>query len=253
MATWHATAAIQTCREACGGAGYLRANRFAALKADTDVFTTFEGDNTILLQLAAKNLLTDYKDAFGELDPLGMAQFMAGQAIGVLSERTALRKLADSLIPGRDDDADLLARDTQLALFRWRYEHLLAGAARRLKKGIDSGADPFSVLVDCQDHVVETARAWVDLVVLESFAAKAAGVPLLERLCSLHALHRIEAERGYFQEHGRLSAGRSKAVIKAVNTLCAQLRPDARMLVDAFGVPENALGDAKVVAEAQPV
>ena len=253
VATWHATEAIQTCREACGGAGYLRANRFAALKADTDVFTTFEGDNTILLQLAAKNLLTDYKDAFGELDPLGMAQFVAGQALGVLTERTALRKLADSLLPGRDDDADLLARDTQLGLFRWRYEHLLAGAARRLKKGIDSGADPFSVLVDCQDHVVETARAWVDLVVLESFAAKAAGVPLLERLCSLHALHRIEAERGYFQEHGRLSAGRSKAVIKAVNTLCAELRPDARMLVDAFGVPENALGDAKVVAEAQPV
>ena len=39
--TWHATRTIQMCREACGGAGYLRANRFAALKADTDVFTTF--------------------------------------------------------------------------------------------------------------------------------------------------------------------------------------------------------------------
>src|SRR3954468_12559171 len=37
VATWHATETIQTCREACGGAGYLRANRFAALKADTDV------------------------------------------------------------------------------------------------------------------------------------------------------------------------------------------------------------------------
>ena len=95
VATWHATETIQSCREACGGAGYLRANRFAALKADTDVFTTFEGDNTILLQLAAKNLLTDYKDAFGELDPLGMAQFVAGQALGVLAERTPLRKLAD--------------------------------------------------------------------------------------------------------------------------------------------------------------
>src|SRR3954449_11695568 len=84
VATWHATATIQTCREACGGAGYLRANRFAALKADTDVFTTFEGDNTILLQLAAKNLLTDYRDAFGELDPLGTAQFVAGQALEML-------------------------------------------------------------------------------------------------------------------------------------------------------------------------
>jgi acyl-CoA oxidase len=252
VATWQATDTIQTCREACGGAGYLKTNRFATLKADTDVFTTFEGDNTILLQLAAKNLLTDYKDAFGELDPLGTAQFVAGQALGVLTERTALRKLADSLLPGRDDDADLLERSTQLNLFRWRYQHLLAGAARRLKGGIDAGRDPFDVLVDCQDHVVETARAWVDLVVLEAFAAAAEGNELLGRLCDLYALHRVEAERGYYQEHGRLSASRSKATIKAVNTLCAQLRPDAQTLVDAFQVPENALGDAKHVADAVP-
>ncbi|MET0863761.1 MAG: acyl-CoA dehydrogenase family protein, partial [Nakamurella sp.] len=44
--TWHATRTIQLCREACGGAGYLAENRLPALKADTDVFTTFEGDNT---------------------------------------------------------------------------------------------------------------------------------------------------------------------------------------------------------------
>ena len=101
--------------------------------------------------------------------------------------------------------------------------------------------DPFTVLVDCQDHVVETARAWVDLVVLEAFAAKAEGVPVLERLCSLHALHRIEAERGYYQEHGRLTAQRAKAMIAAVNELCAAIRPHARTLVDALGVPEAAL------------
>ncbi len=250
VATWHATGTIQTCREACGGAGYLRASRFATLKADTDVFTTFEGDNTVLLQLAAKNLLTDYKDAFGELDPLGMAQFVAGQALGVLTERAALRKLAASLLPGRDDGADLLERTTQLDLFRWRHEHLLAGAARRLKGGIDARRDPFDVLVDCQDHVVELARAWVDLVVLEAFAAVADRDPLLGRLCSLFALHRIEAERGYYQEHGRLNGSRSKAVVKAVNTLCGELRPDARTLVDAFGVPESCLGDARAVAAA---
>jgi len=240
IATWHATETIQSCREACGGAGYLRANRFAALKADTDVFTTFEGDNTILLQLAAKNLLTDYKDEFGELDPLGMARFVAGQALELIAEKTALRKLVDG--------GDLLARDTQLDLFRWRYEHLLGGAARRLKRGIDDGRDPFSVLIDSQDHVVETARAWVDLVVLESFPSD----PAVERLRSLFALHTIETHRGYYLEHGRISAGRSKAVIKAVNELCAELRPDARALVDAFGVPEAVLGDAKVVAESVP-
>lgn len=48
--TWHASRTIQMCREACGGAGYLAENRLPSLKADTDVFTTFEGDNTVLLQ-----------------------------------------------------------------------------------------------------------------------------------------------------------------------------------------------------------
>lgn len=249
IATWHATDTIQECREACGGAGYLRSSRFASLKADTDVFTTFEGDNTILLQLAAKNLLTGYKDAFGELDPLGMAQFVAGQALGVLTERTALRKLADSLIPGRDDNADILARKTQLDLFRWRHDHLLAGAARRLKGGIDSGRDPFAVLVDTQDHVLEVARSWVDLLLLETFARVADQHPQLDQLCSLYALSVLEEHRGYYQEHGRLSGARSKAVVKAVNTLCGQIRPHVRELVDAFAVPETALGDARVVAE----
>ncbi len=56
IATWHANETIQGCREACGGAGYLTENRFGELMADTEVFTTFEGDNTILLQLVAKSL-----------------------------------------------------------------------------------------------------------------------------------------------------------------------------------------------------
>jgi acyl-CoA oxidase len=144
VATWHATDTIQACREACGGAGYLKANRFAALKADTDVFTTFEGDNTVLLQLCAKNLLTDHRDQFGELDPLGTAQFLAGQALGIVAERTGARglfaRLSDGLRPGRDDGAGLLDRRTQIALLRWRQEHILAAVARRLKGGIDAGA-----------------------------------------------------------------------------------------------------------------
>jgi acyl-CoA oxidase len=233
VATWHATETIQACREACGGAGYLKASRFAALKADTDVFTTFEGDNTVLLQLAAKNLLTDYRDQFGELDPLGTAQFVAGQALGMLAEKIGL--------PGRDEGGDLLSRKTQLELFKWRHEHVLGGVARRLKKGIGDGRDPFTVLVDCQDHVLTAARSWVDLVVLEAFAAVAGRDPVLDRLCSLYALSRIEAERGWYQEHGKLTGARSKTVIKTVNALLAEIRPHAGELVDAFGVPESCL------------
>ncbi len=178
----------------------------------------------------------------------------------IVAELTATRgllaRLADGLLPGRDDGADLLERETQLALIRWRQEHILAGAARRLKGGIDAGKDPFAVLVDCQDHVVDVARAWVDLVVLEEFARAVddcddpALRAVLDRLCSLYALHRIEAERGWYQEHGRLTPQRSKATIKHVNALCARVRDDAELLVDAFGIPAPALADANAVAAA---
>jgi acyl-CoA oxidase len=260
VATWHATATIQECREACGGMGYLQGNRFAALKADTDVFTTFEGDNTVLLQLAAKNLLTDFRDQLGELDPLGTAGFYARQGFEAVAERSAMRevltRLADDLLPGRDDQADLGRRDVQLELLRWRADHIKSGVARRLKGGIDAGRDPFHVLLDCQDHLLAAARAYVDSVVLEAFAAKLercedpGGRLLLDRVCDLYALSTIEADRGWFQEHGRLSSTRSKAVIKAVNSLCGQLRPHAQTLVEAFGVPETALGDAAPIARA---
>jgi acyl-CoA oxidase len=255
--TWHATATIQECREACGGQGYLRANRLAALKADTDVFTTFEGDNTVLLQLVAKNLLTGFKHEFEERDAFGTAAFFAGQVFEAVAERSALRELVtrigDDLIPGRDEEASLLERDAQLDAVRWREEHVLASVARRLRGGLDGDTDPFELLIACQDHLLLAARAYADRLMLEAFADAVGRAPdehreLLGKLCDLHALHLFERERGWFQEHGRFSSTRSKAVIKAVNGLCGELAPHARELVDAFGVPESCLAPAETIA-----
>ena len=248
LATWHATETIQTAREACGGAGYLSENRLAALKADTDVFTTFEGDNTILLQLVAKSLLTGYRDEFGELDPIGTAAFVAGQVWETVVERTAAReivqRLTDELQPGRERDEDLRDRDYHLGLLRWREEHVLSGAARRLKRGIDGGAEPFDVFNDCQDHVLAAARAHTEREILEAFASAIDRCEddqlsaLLDDVCDLHALAEIERDRAWFQEHGRISSNRAKATTREVNALCAELRPRAADLVDAFGIPD---------------
>jgi acyl-CoA oxidase len=253
LGTWHATRTIQECREACGGAGYLSENRFAALKADTDVFTTFEGDNHVLLQLVAKGLLTDYAGEFEEMDQLGMARFVAGLAVETVVERTAVHKLVQSvrdLLPGGDtwdQEAGLLDPNYQLAMLRFREEHMIGGVARRLKRGIDQGMNPGAVFSRVQDHVIAAARAHAERLVLEAFVAKTAALPdgdlkvTLNLLCDLHALTTIEADRAWFMEHGRLSSARSKAISREVNALCRKVRPLAVDLVDAFGVPEEML------------
>jgi acyl-CoA oxidase len=248
--TWHATATIQMCREACGGAGYLSINRIPQLKADTDVFTTFEGDNTVLMQLVAKTLLTNYAEDFGSLDTLGMVRFVAEQVVEAVVERTSARALVVRLmdaVPGRDEDVSVHDRGWHLSQLSWREKHILDGVTRRMRKGMEAGEDGFEVFNSVQDHVLLAAHAHIDREVLELFATAVdrctdeAAAQHLSDLCDLHALALIERERGWFMEHGRLTPARAKAVTTAVNDLCTKIRPAAAEIVEAFGIPDVVL------------
>jgi acyl-CoA oxidase len=249
-ASWHATDTIQTCRECCGGAGYMSVNRLAALKADTDVFTTFEGDNTVLLLLVARGILTGYKDHFAELDPREMVMFVAGQAVETIIERLFARQIAQvisDVVPGGGDEGELRDRDTQLDLFHWREGHITAAVARRFRRGLDEGHDPFEVFRAVQSHAVAAARAHIDRTVLEAFSRAIEACTdescrgALSTVCNLYALHTIETERGFFQEHGRLTGARCKAITREVNDLCNEVREISGELVDAFGIPDAVL------------
>ncbi|MER6553920.1 acyl-CoA dehydrogenase [Streptomyces sp. NPDC001725] len=253
LGTWHATRVVQECREACGGAGYLAVNRFAALKSDSDIFTTFEGDNHVLLQLVAKGLLTHYASEFEDLDQLGMVRHVTGLAVETVIEKTSAHKLLErvrDLLPGGDEwdqGAGLRDSEYQLAMLRYREEHMLAGVARRLKRGIDQKRDPGAVFSQVQDHVIAVAHAHVERLVLEAFVDKLRAQPeggnkvALGLLCDLFALSTIEADRAWFMEHGRLTVQRSKAISREVNDLCRKVRPLAVDLVDAWGIPPEML------------
>jgi acyl-CoA oxidase len=245
--TWHATATIQACREACGGAGYLAANVLTGLKADTDVFTTFEGDNTVLLQLVAKGLLTSYRAHFEDLGTLATARFVAERFVGAVIERTAARAVIERLANANPTGDDLFDRGWHVRAFEDRETHVLEGLARRLRRAATGDADPFDVFNDAQDHVLRAARVHTDRVVLEAFVAAIdrcadpATRALLDRVCDLYVLSDIDGDLAWFLGHGRLTAARGKLVNDAVNTLCQDLRPHATTLVDAFTIPAQFL------------
>jgi acyl-CoA oxidase len=254
LGTWHATDTIQECREACGGAGYLAINRFAALKADTDVFTTFEGDNTVLLQLVGKGRLTDLKDEFGSLDGVAMVRFVGLQALETIAEKTIARSLIERVrdaTTGQDVDepgGDLFDHGYQLKMLRTREDRVTSSVARRLKAGMEAGElDPAEVFSRCQNHLLTAARAHAERITLEAFLTKVDGMAdgpekdALSDLATLHALSEIERDRAWWMEHGRLSTERAKAITRAVDTLCRSLRPLAVDFVNAFAVPEELL------------
>ena len=246
--TWHATRTIQMCREACGGAGYLQENRLPHLKADTDVFTTFEGDNTVLLQLVAKGLLTGYRDTFGSLEGWGKVGFIADMVRETVLERTAARALIARLVdavPGRDDDVPMLDRGWQLKMFEFREKHALEGAIRRLRQELDDrGHGPVRHV---QRRPGPRAQDGADA----HRPRRAGGVrrrrrpdrrtptrrALLDKLCDLYALSTIEADKAWFLEHGQLTPSRAKLLTATVNQLHKELRPHMTTLVDAFAIP----------------
>ena len=252
--TWHASAAIQEAREACGGAGYLAENRLVELRADTDVFTTFEGDNHVLLQLVAKHLLTEYNDDIKSMSPFEWVRFATNFASERMSRRTAAGQIMQRLLDNSEDndvEGSLFNRGTQAKMFSDREQYLLSSLARRLQRRAKT-MSAFDAFNSVQDHVMHTARAHIDRTVLEAFIAgidrceDAHARRILEMLCDLYALSVIEADKAFFLEHRLLSTERARAVNNGINERCRNLRPHVETLVDAFGIPEQ-LRDAEML------
>jgi acyl-CoA oxidase len=237
---------LQACREACGGHGYLFSNRIGVLRADTDVFTTFEGANPVLYQLVARACLTEYRDQFGELKLWNVARHIAARAAIRVAE-------LNPIITRRTDIEHLIDPQFHAAALRYREDRLTASLARRLKRRIDDGIDSFDALNECQDHAVSLGRAFAERFVFERLHAGVIACPdpqsrrILERLAALFGLARLEAGATWYLETGYIDAPKSRAIRNAVNDLCREIRPSATAVAAAFGIPDILL-EAAVVA-----
>jgi acyl-CoA oxidase len=240
--TWSTTAILQECREACGGKGYLSENRIDALKNDTEIYTTFEGDNTVLMQLVAKNRLSEFRKSFGEMGSLGIINYVYENAKSALAEKNpiAIRKT---------DEVHLLDSAFHLQAFQHREKMILASAAKRIKKLIDSGIDAYDAFNVVQHQMIDVAEAYLERVVLEQFQMAVTIIKdensktILTKLCQLYALSQIEKNKAWYLEDGYMEAIKTKAIRKIVNQLCWDIRPDAVALVNAFAIPDSCLGE----------
>ncbi|MEZ0182079.1 acyl-CoA dehydrogenase [Flavobacterium oncorhynchi] len=238
--TWSTRDTLQECREACGGKGYLSENRIDALKNDTEIYTTFEGDNTILMQLTAKNRLSEFRKSFGEMGSLGIINYVYENAKTAITEK-------NPIATRRTEDEHLLDGEFHLQAFIHREKTILASAAKRIKRLIDDGLDTYDAFNVVQHQMIDVSQAYLERVVLEQFQITVKAVEdlktkeILTKLSQLYALSQLEKNKAWFLEDGYMEAVKTKAIRKMVNQLCWDIRPDALALVNAFDIPESCL------------
>lgn len=236
-ASWHATHTIQECREACGGKGYLAENELADLKADTDIFTTFEGDNHVLLQLVAKSILTDFKQEFNDGG--------YGAIVRHLFKRVNSEYIEKNPFSYRNTDAShLLDVDFHLQALRYREEKLLFSLSDRMRSFLNKRMNPNDIFLRTQTHMVSLAMANIERYILEcsnDYISKiddSAEKEALLTLQNVFALDAIYRDRGWFLENDYLSGEKTKAIRKVLAKTYRDIRPHAGLYVKAFGIPE---------------
>lgn len=251
LSTWHMLDTLQQAREACGGAGYLVENRLTSLRSDFDVHVTFEGDNTILLQLVAKRLLTDYAAQFKNPDLAGLAKFALDQATELTVHRSGLRQVAQTVADTgsvRKSAIALRSEEGQRSLLTDRVQSMVAEVADGLKSAAKlPRAEAAVIFNEHQNDLVEAARAHGELVQWEAFTEALAAAPdagtreVLTWLRDLFGLQLIEKHLAWYLMNGRISRQRARTVGEYINRLLSKLRPHALDLVDAFGYTQEQL------------
>jgi acyl-CoA oxidase len=240
MATWHGTNAIQTCREACGGKGFLSENRFADIKADADIFTTFEGDNTVLMQLVAKGLLTEFKQSFHDEGVTAVMRYLGNKIGNVIAEY-------NPYFTNNTDLEHLMSPEFHAEALKYREKKILISLSDRMKDYLKKRFGTYEAFLKCQTHMISLAKAYVERLVYREMVKTLATLQpspekeMLQKLTTFYALNCIYEDKGWFLETDYMNGNKTKAIRRTLNKMTQELRAEIGALVDAFGIPDETL------------
>lgn len=257
VATWQALDSLQLAREACGGAGFLAENRLVGLRADMDVYATFEGDNNVLLQLVGKRLLDDHLARLKQ----DAVRTVASQVGSRAYRGTGLARLGANVGDfGRFGRSVGWLRDPvhQRQLLVARVEEPIGEIATALARVRNESKQVQRDAFNQQQHkLIMAGRAYGELLQWESFTRALDRFDpasdthrILTALRDLYGLEVIERDLSWYLMSGRLTVQRARMVSSYLNRLVAKLRPHAQDLVAAYGY-EDAHLRAKIATGAE--
>lgn len=243
VTAWMARDAIQECREACGGHGYLKASGFGCLRDDNDANCTYEGDNNVLLQQTSNYLLGLLRkknggNVFLHLESINFLDHMDE----ILTEKFRAKVM--------DDCFNL---QVVLACFRWLVCYLMEQSSHKYEDELLKGNNAFTARENCQVYYCkDLSTAFFEHAVLQKFykfVSEETNDPslsnVLHKLGCLYGLWSLQKYYPVLHEGGYCENSKDSALIKnAILELCSELKDDAVSLADVIAPTDFILNSA---------
>ncbi|XXQ39481.1 Acyl-coenzyme A oxidase [Plasmodiophora brassicae] len=206
---WHSERCGTICRERCGGQGFLSANQIGNVIGFAHAGMTAEGDNRVLWQKVAKEILDRVqagKHGFGK--------------------------------PGNHPLSGLLVRREKLLLKQLITAMAAAGS---------SPSNQFNVWMKKESDTIQSlALAYTERIVDEQFEIviqqeSGESASILSTIRSLFLHDCVESNLSWFICNGLVSPTEGLAVQSGARSLCSALGNVSLALVEGFGIPSHLL------------
>lgn len=241
ICTWWAMKGIQECREACGGQGYSAYSMFGRWRACCDVNLTWEGDNNVLLQQAARFVLkvaqrvlqgkrinTPYL-AYLNMDSSVVYSLKAGDV--------TISSLKENLL-------------FPLACLEYRVNLMLHKTIARMTDSMQSRDSTDAWNHSQVFYLAELAKSFGEAVILQQFyeavQRTAAKSPLngyaLSRLMQLYAFSIINDNLILFREREFFTATQGNMITDLVIELSEEIGNSAVNIIDAISLDDQTSG-----------
>ncbi|QDZ23997.1 acyl-coenzyme A oxidase [Chloropicon primus] len=211
LISWNCENTATICRERCGGQGYLSCNRLGQIIGFSHAAITAEGDNRVLMQKVAKELLAE--------GPASEIDYDGGS-----SGSFSMKNLED------------------LLNLRYARQHnALIGKLAVLKPSevydvwMKKESDLVQATAESYGEYFVMHQAIESLEALSIFAAK----DVVSELASLYALQCVEANLAWYMCEGILDSRAAEQIKRDTDRCIMNLVPHVPALLNAFEIPES--------------
>ena len=215
LVTWNCENTASKCRERCGGQGFLAANRFGEAINGSHAGITAEGDNRVILQKVAKELLD-------EVNKKDFLKYKLSSKLNFTNE-------------------NIKSNEGILKLFKSREEYYKYELAFKMSS-TNNIYDTW--MYEESNYIQNLSMAYGERLAVEHFINKLNAIKeknikdIFDNILKIYSYTLINKNIGFYFENNLINKKNYKLMNKNLNILNKELNKKSLDLVDSFCIPK---------------